>query len=433
LDIAMTHGFGSHLLRARLALLGLVLFGAQARHTEGQDAIAPTRAIVKQARRFTRPTSVVVGKKTFYPYAFEGHVHTSHSVDARHSTVSILQAAERLGLDALIITDHGSSEALRDFPNYHGPLLPFIGREIGGVFGHAVIWNVDADDKQNPLHTSLQQRCKFAHDNGGLLVFAHPGWWIDGNGHDPMEWMTPHAMMRGGVAGDIDAIEIWNGVYRTPLPKLIDAWVGLLEAGVYVPIVGNSDFHRFDTHLLGSAYNIAFCDRKELASCLWPAVRAGRVMVSDGPYAMLSVNDVLPGGVITSPVVQLDVRVEASSSDGGTLQLYVGREVVRTMTLQPGEPNLALWHLPVPSADTFLRIDILREHKARGQTAISLLSNPVLIDVGPKRASYRLFAELSALDPSARARPPPSASGGVCRSRATGRAASRRAWAHRGS
>jgi PHP domain len=116
-----------------------------------------------------------IGGVEYFPYRFEGHVHTSHSPDARHPTVEILAAAEHAGLDAIVITDHGASQARFDFPSYRGKLTPFVGREIGGDFGHAVIWNVADDDYQNPHHTTLAERGQFAHSHGGLLVFAHPG------------------------------------------------------------------------------------------------------------------------------------------------------------------------------------------------------------------------------------------------------------------
>ena len=288
-----------------------------------------------------------------------------------------------------MITDHGASLALADFPNYHGPLVPFVGREIGGEFGHAVMWNVSEDDVHTPSRTTLQQRAEFAHRHGGLLVFAHPGWWIDGRNHDPMDWMTPQALRRGGPSGDVDVIELWNGVYRTPLQRLTAAWVKLLEAGVYVPIVGNSDFHNFAVHQLGNAHNLAICDRPEVATCLWSAVRDGRIMVTDGPAAVFTVNDRLPGSILEADGAPLRVDVDALAAEGGTLQVYAGREVVQTLELQPGVRAQASWQIESPTTDSFVRIDIVRPHQAPSQTPISLLSNPVLIDVAPVRSSWR--------------------------------------------
>ncbi|HKP56510.1 MAG TPA: CehA/McbA family metallohydrolase [Polyangiales bacterium] len=325
----------------------------------------------------------------YHPYRFEGHVHTSHSLDALHPTIEILAEAERLGLDALVITDHGASKARFDFARYSGKLTAFVGREIGGEFGHAVMWNVASDAQQIPSRTTLEERARFAHENGGLLVFAHPGWWIDGKAHDPLQWMTPEALRRGGIAGEVDAIELWNGVYFGPLPKLIDAWTALLEAGVFVPIVGNSDFHRFASHKLGNAHNIALCDRPDVATCLWPAVREGRIVVTDGPAAVLSVNDRLPGSVVDPVGAPLRVSVEALAPEGGTLRVYLGKQVVQTLPLPRGERTRAQWEIDCPANDSYVRIDIERPTRRANRPAISLLSNPVLIDVGEQRPSWR--------------------------------------------
>jgi hypothetical protein len=359
------------------------------------NPIAPSPALPSPAPRearephFPRFGNVTIGGVEYHTYRFEGHVHTEHSLDARHGTLEILSTAERLGLDALIITDHGASTARYEFPRYQGKLVPFVGREIGGEFGHAVMWNVADEARQTFPPLTLEQRSRFAHEHGGLLIFAHPGWWIDGNLRDPMQWMTPAAMRRGGSAGEIDAIELWNGVYHTPLPKLIAAWVALLEAGVFVPIVGNSDFHRFHFHRIGSVHNIALCEDTELAGCLWPAVRAGRIIVTDGPAAVLSVDDRLPGSVVQSSGAPLRVTVDALAPEGGTLRVYLGKQVVQTLSLAPSVRTSQSWEIPSPASDSYVRIDIARPEPHRGQPPVSLLSNPVLIDVGSECASWR--------------------------------------------
>jgi PHP domain len=339
------------------------------------------------AKKYADPVPFQLAGRTYHPYAFEGHVHSHHSRDADHPVPMILEAAETLGLDAIVITDHGSTRSRHDFAKYRGTVVPFVGEEFGGEYGHAVTWNVPTNDDHESKGKPLNERAAFAHQHGGLLVFAHPGWWINGNSRDPMQWMTPANMRRGGLAGEIDAIELWNGVYRTPLPKLIDAWVAMLDAHVFVPIVGNSDFHRFRSHLIGSARSVAYCEHADLRTCLWPATRAGRLYVTDGPTLIFSVNDQLPGATLTpAPGDELVIRVEAFAPEGGELRLYVGRKMAGVIPLSPNVRMKTGWRLPAPAHDSFVRIDIKRAHKARGQTHVSLLSNPVLLDVAPTAA-----------------------------------------------
>jgi hypothetical protein len=348
----------------------------------------PAAATPGRGQHFIKPDPLRVGDTTYYPFRFEGHIHTLRSPDARHPPLKVLEWAEQGGLDAVVITDHGSSAAQHEFAQYTGKLVPFIGREIGGDFGHAVYWNVTDDDDSPADTTSLKQRAAFAHAHGGLIVLAHPGWWISGNTHNPMEWMTAKALRKGGTAGDVDAIEIWNGVYRTPLKKLVAVWVDLLEAHVYVPIVGNSDFHSVSTHQLGSAHNVAWCTVPEPSKCLWPAVRSGQLVVTDGSYAALRVDNRLPGAVVPTSSRPLRVDVDAMSPDGGTLSVYLGKQVVQTLELARGVAQHASWQIAAPAQDSFVRIDIVRPPGTRAHTSITLLSNPVLLDAG-KHLSWR--------------------------------------------
>ena len=60
---------------------------------------------------------------------------------------------------------------------------------------------------------------------------------------------------------------------------------------------------------------------------------------------------------------------------------------MHTLELTPGERSRKEFELPAPSADTFVRIDIARpKPHSVAQTDASLLSNPVLIDVGEPRS-----------------------------------------------
>ena len=66
--------------------------------------------------------------------------------------------------------------------------------------------------------------------------------------------------------------------------------------------------------------------------------------------------------------------------------LYLGRDVVASLPLLPGVPAQSSWKVPAPAADGFIRVDIARVKPTRGQTSVSLLSNPVLIDIAPSRS-----------------------------------------------
>jgi PHP domain len=330
--------------------------------------------------RFAPLERVEVAGTAYYPYSFDGHVHSEHSPDADHPVTEMLAAAERVGLDALVVTDHGSARSALSFARYKGALKPFVGQEIGGPYGHAVWWNVDAALPDHASKATLAERAAYAHERGGLIVLCHPGWWIEGREADPMAWITPDALRKGGVSGDIDALELWNGVYDKPLPRLITAWVDALEAGVFVPIVGGSDFHRFRAHRMGGPRNVALCDRAQPETCIWSAIRSGRSYVTDGPTLLLVANGKTFGeSAQVAPGAALNVTLSTWSPRGGELRLYLGRQLVQSWPLGTGKTELQ-WSAPAPAAPTYLRAEVVRSVPGRQAPVFELLSNPVRVE-----------------------------------------------------
>lgn len=341
-----------------------------------KDARAPH---APRRTRFAALAPIRVADKTYYPYSFDGHVHSHHSPDAFNPPSEVLGEAERLGLSALVITDHGNARSKLDFRSYKGRVVPFVGQEIGGPFGHAVFWNVDVQQEVVPSATSLADRAAFAHAHGGLIVLCHPGWWIEGRSEDPMKWITPEALTRGGPSGDIDALELWNGMYDAPLRKLIRAWEDALEAGVYVPIVGNSDFHRLGAHRIGGPRNLVYCEEPEPQRCLWGAVKAGRSVVTDGPSLMLTVDDQpLGSSVQVARGASVDVRVQVDAPQGGELRVYHGKALVHTLALSPHAPLDEHVPVQVGHAKSYVRVEIVRVTPVGEQ--VLLLSNPIRVE-----------------------------------------------------
>jgi hypothetical protein len=378
------------LLLSSLAITACVAFstaGASAHPLSAQSWSVRRERAAHAPHAYAQPFSVTSGDATYYPVAFDGHVHTRHSPDAITDPHVVLDIAQRIGLNAVIFTDHGSTRAASEGIGHAVASAP--GQEIGGQFGHAVMWNTqERDSTRDAFHVSLAERAEFAHSRGGLIVLAHPGWWIAGNKRDPLGWMLPEALQGRGVSTAIDAIEIWNGVYSAPTRKLIDAWTRLLDLGIYVPIVGNSDFHNARIHRLGHPRNVALCKTPELA-CVYESVKHGRLYITDGPALGLTANGALPGDVLSAlPNAAIDVTVEALAPVGGTLSLFVGHERVQRIDLPVNERSRQVLAIPMPSEDSFLRVEI-EQPGPHGGPVLGLLSNPILLDVEPARASWR--------------------------------------------
>jgi hypothetical protein len=130
---------------------------------------------VSAARPRAQPLAITTSHGTFLPISFDGHVHTRYSPDARSDPRLVLALAQRLGLDAVIFTDHGSTRAAGDVQDLSAIAKSAPGQEIGGPFGHAVMWNTPERDPDSS-RASLAKRSGYAHANGGMIVLAHPGW-----------------------------------------------------------------------------------------------------------------------------------------------------------------------------------------------------------------------------------------------------------------
>jgi hypothetical protein len=369
-----------------LALAALVLLGA------GPARAWPVGVRLPAEQEWSLP-DVEARSGRYRVVTFDGHVHTDDSHDARHPTRDVLELAERADLDAVVITDHGSVGAQRDFAAYPGAVVPLIGEEVGGSFGHAVIWNVpERRGVHDAARRSMEALAGLVHERGGVVVLAHPGWWIGGNVFDPLRWMEYDALRRGGIAEGVDALELWNQQFHVPSRQLVDAWDALLGRGLFVPLVGNSDFHILDADRIGEPRNALLCPLRgaELAQpievCLVEGVRRGRLYVTDGPSLVLTVagrtlGDVVPAFAHTL----LAVEVAAQAPRGGVLLVRVGTEIIDRITLAAGERTERRLAVRVPASDSYLRVEIERAEPTPGVPPFSLLSNPVRIDVLPVR------------------------------------------------
>ena len=222
-----------------------------------------------------------------------------------------------------------------------------------------------------------------------MIVLAHPGWWINGRRKDPAGWMQADALRAGGVSADIDAIEIWNGVYSAPTRKLVAAWVDLLDHGLYVPVVGDSNFHNPRIHRLGHPHNVALCRTPDIA-CILDATKHGRLYITNGPSLAFSANDALPGEVVSGdPGSALHVSIEALAPGGGTLMLYLGHDQVERVTLDPSDKT-RVEILKMPAEDGCLHVEIEQPSLHPGRPdVLTLLSNPILLDPPPARPGWR--------------------------------------------
>ena len=332
---------------------------------------------------------VEAGGQRWVARAFDGHVHTSHSRDAIHEVADVVRLAELADLDAVVFTDHGSTDARDQAAATGSSIVPLMGQEVGGPYGHALVWGTHPRTDIRRGVRRMRTLGAAAHAAGSLVVLAHPGWWIGNHAHDPRRWMSEDALTRGGVSQDIDALELWSGVYPRYTRNLIDDWDSLLARGVYVPIVGDSDFHRSYSHHLGTPRTVFFCEagRTDVAACLLEAARAGRTYLTDGPVLAMTVGARLPGQVVrTRAGAELAVRIQVRSAVATRLHLIVDGARVQSWPLGAGATRTLEHTLRAGPEDSTVRVEVERgEHDPLLAAPFTLISNPVRVDVGEAR------------------------------------------------
>ena len=198
------------------------------------------------------------------------HVHTTKS-DGLRSPQRIINDYARLGYDFLMISDHDTYTAPKDYRRYKSKGLILIpGNEISANGPHML--HVGADRRIEPS-ALRQQVINDVNASKGFVVVNHPNWLEDFD-HCPVEKM--HQWI--GYAG----LEIYNGVisFLQGSPYATNKWDMLLSKGRRLWGFATDDCH-WGVKDQGLGWNVAYVKRKTAAGVV-EALQAGRFYASSG-------------------------------------------------------------------------------------------------------------------------------------------------------
>lgn len=208
---------------------------------------------------------------------------------------------------------------------------------------------------------------------GGLCVAAHP-----------------HAPYPGGVFmypfDGFDAVEVWNGPWRSDRPWNADNHVAVAEwgrtlatgihAGHWRPAIGNSD-----THLHGQIavpHTVVLADELSTSAVL-AGIRAGHSWIAGSAAVSLSLH-VLAGDRSAGIGEQLStedepvvVRAMVSGVPSGTVSFHTDRGTAHQAALPGDGPGRIEWRTTAEEA-AFVRVEVRRP----GQD-MAALTNPVIL------------------------------------------------------
>ncbi len=274
-------------------------------------------------------------------YRGDAHVHSVRSSGGELTADQLVSAAIAGGLDFIAITEHRTVDGHGDWTAFADELLVILGQEVttqtghwlglGLRFGHAVEYRYGVDDEVINGHLASVRA------DGGLCVAAHP--------YAPYPAGTleyPRELF--------DAIEVWNGAWRSEVPWQADneaalaGWAKDLDGGSWRPAVGNSDAHMAGQ--IAVPHTVVYADHLTAASIL-DGIRAGRCWIADSPTVEITLTATANGrtcGIgehLDIGGMPVTVRVIASGVPGGALTIHSDQGVIHQDTRVSAEYTVA--------------------------------------------------------------------------------------------
>ena len=128
------------------------------------------------------------------------HIHTACSKDGESSVNSVLQAAEKIGMDVIAITDHDTMEGYRIAREIQSDILIIPGIELSTEEGHLIVLGLTRPPASGlPVLETIRK----ARDAGGVTILPHPF----------HRYRHGAALKCPEAFREADAIEIYNSRY----------------------------------------------------------------------------------------------------------------------------------------------------------------------------------------------------------------------------
>jgi hypothetical protein len=260
--------------------------------------------------------------------AADFHVHSLPSADCN---VSIPDRARSLvceGLDWFAATEHGRRTdyaTVLDTLSLAAPLYALVSEEVTtsnwGHFGAFPLPINHKDPRRGGLDVAGMDLdsifSRFRSDNPEALIqINHPR--AGNTGYfDQVGYSSPDSST-AAMRLDFDLLEVLNGKNLQSLDMVWKDWMGLLRSGRNIVGVGNSDSHHLIEQEVGYPRNYVALEPGDSISdqeAFLAAVRAGRIVVSNGPFIDFTVDGVSIGSTVSVKrgIVKGHVRVIAPS------------------------------------------------------------------------------------------------------------------------
>ncbi|MCA9677544.1 MAG: CehA/McbA family metallohydrolase, partial [Myxococcales bacterium] len=353
------------------------------------------------------------------------HVHAAASPDSTVPKLIRVLTMAASGIRVVALSDHNWNGDLDDEIALTG-LAPWIAsiasNELGSDWVHAGVYPVTIDraaprggspSEDDTRSWSAARVMAWGRGQPGrpIVQINHPRYRVnalfDVAGWDGVSWPPPFAL-------DFDAVEVLAGttVFNLPGDRRLDDGVRdfytLIDHGVLVAGVGNSDTHHLDGIRDGLSRTYVFVDDPRTApfdqDAFVDAVRARRAIATTGPWLDVEATGdgagvAGPGQILHAPggVVHLDVAVaQARFSRADRLRVLVGTgdgaRIVHDVAVPPGDGWRGRLDVTLPR-DGWIGVDVggeeplpwamtgnLHSEEGRPGAVPFAIINPILVD-----------------------------------------------------
>lgn len=257
------------------------------------------------------------------------HLHAAPSIDSEVTLEDRIASLLAGGVDFAVATDHNHVTDYEPFVRAavaEDRLGVGIGVEITTKdWGHFNAYPVPKNSKAPPFAgIAPKEIFAFVREKlpGAVLQVNHP--WMAGYGYFRRAALNEATgdVWRKGFSFDFDTLEIVNG-FELSNPDALDQnlsrWFKLLNLGRHYTAVGNSDSHKVSRQWAGYPRTYVNVEHDEPGTALMTeiasALRAGRTVVSMGPFVDVKVNGVGPGGLARADGETINVSVTVTAAD----------------------------------------------------------------------------------------------------------------------
>lgn len=293
------------------------------------------------------------------------HVHTTGS-DGILSVEEITQLSIKNKLDFLFITDH-NNYAHNDILQSSNKITLIPGAEWTHFKGHANMLGV-----KRPFHGTyyantieeVRERLENARKNKALVSINHP--------------FDLSCSWKWGLNNvDFDLVEIWNGVMKPSDMACIAWWQDQLVSGRRLPIIGGSDFHRFNNYSIPGMPATCVYSQSRGQSDIIDAISKGHSFISyqgDGPEADIQCGNAFMGDEIPfQDSMEVDFTFSKVKSND-IIKIYSSQGLEKEVTVkESGTLQIQL----IAENKRFYRAELYRELIPGNPPILCLITNPI--------------------------------------------------------